>query len=338
MKKILITGGAGFIGCHVILELLKSDFDIYVVDNFSRSSIENLNAIKKLTNRDVKYSKIDIRDYKRLKDVFLKFSPDVVLHLAGFKSVEESTLDPLLYYDNNINTSINLLKVMEEVDCYNLVFSSSATIYGNPKYLPYDEIHPKSPHNPYGETKFIIENMLISWSKINKKRKIVSLRYFNPAGAHKSGLFGEDLFTKTSNLMPSICKVIIGLQDKLNIYGNDYSTNDGTAERDFIHILDLSNAHVRALKYCGKKGSSNFEAFNIGCGKPFSVLKLVRLFEEVSKKKIEINFTKRRKGDLPIFWSNSDFAKKTLNWKPIHSHVDMCKDTWNYLNVRFKGK
>ena len=338
MKNILITGGAGYIGCHVVLELLKFDFNIYIVDNFSRSTIDNLKNIENLTNKKIEFSNVDLRDYKSLKKIFFKFSPEIILHLAGFKSVEESTFNPLLYYDNNINSTLNLLRLMDEFRCENLVFSSSATIYGNPHYLPYDEDHPKFPENPYGETKLFIEKILSSWSKCSKNRKVISLRYFNPVGAHKSGLIGEDLSVKTSNLMPSICKVLLGKQKKLNIYGNNYSTEDGTAERDFIHILDLANAHVCALKFCYDSNyiiDKHFEAFNIGYGKSFSVLKLVKLFEEVSKKKININFSEKRSGDLPIFWANSDFAQHKLNWKPTHTYREICEDTWNYLNVKF---
>lgn len=329
--KIIITGGAGFIGLHLIEKLLMLNYEILVIDNFSTSNQNDLKKVELITNKKVNFYNLNIVKTSELTKIFQNFSPNIVVHLAGFKYVNESVTKPILYYENNVSGTISLLRAMENVDCNNILFSSSATVYGIPEYLPYDEKHPKKPTNPYGNTKWIIEKMLMDWCFSDSKRKALSLRYFNPIGAHKSKLIGEKYNENILNIMPSICNVINGKQKELNIYGYDYDTKDGTAERDYIHILDLINAHTRAIEYF-KKLNSGFDAFNIGTNKTLSVLQLVRLFEKISCSKIPIKFKQKRVGDLPKFWANPKKAMNKLNWKAQYSHDDMCLDTWNYIN------
>lgn len=329
--KIVVTGGAGYIGLHIIEKLLTLNHEILVIDNFVTSNQNDLRKVEIITNKKINIFPLDIKKTNHLITILKNFNPNVIIHLAGYKYVSESIKKPIIYYENNVTSTISLLRAMEEVNCNNIIFSSSATVYGIPKYLPYDEEHPKNPTNPYGNSKWMIENILMDWCKGFKNRKALSLRYFNPVGAHKSKLIGEKYKENEFNIMPSICKVIAGKKKQLNIFGNDYDTNDGTAERDYIHILDLTNAHILAIEYL-KKINSGYEAFNIGTNKTLSVLQLVQLFEKISGSKIPIKFKPKRKGDLAKFWTNPKKAVSKLKWNPKYSHEEMCLDTWNYIN------
>ena len=345
MKTILVTGGTGFIGSHVCLSLIHSKYRVVIVDSNINSSELSLKRVKKildqnyLTNYEIDFKKGDIRDEKFLRNLFeqeieKKHPIDGVIHLAGLKSVEESIKDPLLYWDNNVGGTFNLLKIMKLFNCKSIVFSSSATIYGNTKINPIKESFEIKPFNPYGHTKASIEYVLDSIFKSSKDDwKIANLRYFNPIGAHESGLIGEDPINKPNNLFPYICYVANGKYEKLNIYGSDWPTSDGTGIRDYIHVMDLADAHICALNYL-LDNNSQILSLNIGTGIGTSVLELVETFQEVNKIKIPYQFCKRRPGDVPILIADNSMASSLLKWKPKRDIKQMSKDgwKWRYLN------
>ena len=275
--KILITGGAGYIGSHTLVEVIKADHQVVVVDNLTNGHAEAVERVSKLTRTDIQLAVGDIRDKSFLEGIFTEFAPDAVIHFAGLKAVGESVENPLPYYDVNVNGSRVLLEVMESHDCNKIAFSSSATVYGQPQYLPYDENHPVAPVNPYGRTKLMVEQMLRDWSAAHTERSALSLRYFNPVGAHPSGLMGEDPLGWPNNLMPFIAQVAIGTRSELQIFGDNYETRDGTGERDYLHVVDLAKAHVLSLT--ALENQRGHDIINIGTGRGVTVKEMVKAFE-----------------------------------------------------------
>jgi UDP-glucose 4-epimerase len=326
--KILVTGGAGYIGSHACIELLESGFEVMVIDSLVNGNIEAITRVQEITNKKIIFIESCLSNYDLIKNHITEFSPVSIIHFAGLKAVNESVIDPINYYFNNVLGTINLLKVMDIVGIKNIIFSSSATVYGTPSYLPYDESHPLNPVNPYGNTKLAVEKILEDWSKADKKNKAVSLRYFNPIGAHNSSRIGEDPRGVPRNIMPFITQVAIGKRPFLNIFGNDYKTRDGTCERDFVDVNELARAHICAVK--NVKDFNNFECFNIGSGYGITVLELVNSFEKATGIKIPIKFSGRRAGDLPSFYASCIKANNLLKWKHSSTPEEMCNSNWKW--------
>ena len=335
--KVLVTGGAGYIGSHTCVELLQAGHEVFVIDNLSNGHEAALDRIRLITNRELQFTNADIRDANALDNIFNTFKPEAVIHFAGLKAVGESIANPLKYYEVNVGGSISLLTAMSKAECNNIVFSSSATVYGKPEYLPYDEEHPTDPVNPYGRTKLIIENMIKDWTKVDTKRKGTVLRYFNPVGAHESGQIGEEPIGIPNNLMPYIAQVADGRREYLNIFGNDYETADGTGARDYIHVVDLALAHIGALN---QSKLDKFEILNIGGGESTTVLELIKSFEDTSGVPIKSKYLPLRKGDLAAFWADSSKAFEKTSWKPERNIKNICEDTWRWhkLNPIGYGK
>ena len=334
--KVLVTGGAGYIGSHTCLKLLRSGYDVQVVDNLDNGNVEALTRVKRLSNRDLAFTECDVRDVNSLDKVFAEFQPDAVIHFAGLKAVEESSAQPALYYDVNVGGTATLLSAMERARCDKIVFSSSATVYGEPHYLPCDENHPRSPINPYGRTKLIGENLLQDWSCAKPlSRHAVALRYFNPVGADPSGEIGEDPNDIPNNLMPFISQVAVSRRDYLQVFGNDYDTVDGTGVRDYIHVVDLACAHVAAVDYIQELAP--FEAINIGTGNGISVLQMVSEFEQQSSKKINYQIAPRRPGDAAEVWADVSKAKRMIRFQAKFGVSEMCSDTWRWQSSNPDG-
>lgn len=325
--KILVTGGLGYIGSHTVVELCKNNYDVVIIDNLSNSKIDVCDKLKKITGREITFYKGDVCDKNLLDDIFKKEKIDAVIHFAGYKAVGESVLKPLKYYRNNIDSTLSLLEIMEKYEVYNLVFSSSATVYGNPKTLPIDEDFPLSTTNPYGTTKLFIENILSDIYKANSKWNIAILRYFNPIGAHKSGLIGEDPNGIPNNLMPYIVKVACNQLPVLSIFGSDYNTIDGTGVRDYIHVCDLARGHVLAIE----KGLHGLNYYNLGTGKGTSVLELVNAFEKVNGIKVNKKIVARRPGDIDACFANTKKAYEELGFETLYDIDDMCRDAYNFV-------
>ena len=327
--SILLAGGAGYIGSHTAVELIKAGYDVVIVDNYDNSCPEVINRIERITGtRPITYE-ADVIDTEAMRQVFSENEIDVVIHFAGLKAVGESVDKPIKYYRNNIDTTLTLLEVMEEYDCKNIVFSSSATVYGEDAPVPYIESMGRGKcTNPYGWTKHMMEQILSDAANAREEMSVVILRYFNPIGADASGLIGEDPQGIPNNLMPYVSQVAVGRREKLTIFGNDYPTPDGTCRRDYIHVSDLADGHVKAVGYAMK--NNGVEIFNMGTGTPYSVLEIVNAFENANGVKIAYEFGERRKGDLPECWANLDKAKGILGWKAKRNLVDMCRDTWNW--------
>ena len=347
-NKILVTGGAGYIGSHTCIALHQAGYDIVVYDNLSNSSIEAINRASKLAGQPIEFIEGDIRDAKLLRQVFAEHDFFGVIHFAGLKAVGESVAKPLLYYNNNVSGTITLLEVMAEANVKNLVFSSSATVYGDPEVLPIDETSPRSCTNPYGQSKLTVEHILEDLAATNDGWNLIPLRYFNPVGAHPSGKIGEDPNDIPNNLMPYISQVAVGKLEKLSIFGNDYPTVDGTGVRDFIHVTDLAQGHVAALNYLqqqvssdkdssGKNSSVGFLPINLGTGKGTSVLELVTAFSEVSGQDISYQFVARRAGDIASCYASADNAKDLLGWEAKLSITEMCQDTWRWQSMNPDG-
>ncbi|MBE6154775.1 MAG: UDP-glucose 4-epimerase GalE [Firmicutes bacterium] len=330
MKTIFITGGAGYIGSHTAVELLESGYKIIVADNFYNSNINSIENIKKITGKDFNFYEIDICNKAELQKVFKDNEIDAVIHFAGYKAVGESVANPLMYYRNNIDSTLSLLEVMQEFDCKKLVFSSSATVYGEPEKLPLDENCRLMTTNPYGSTKLYIEGILKDLYTSNNEWGISILRYFNPVGAHKSGLIGESPNGIPNNLMPYIVKVANKEISHLNIFGNDYSTKDGTGVRDYIHVIDLAKGHVKSLDKLFRDESC-LDVFNLGTGNGYSVLELVNTFIKVNNVEIPYQIVERRPGDIAECYADPSNAKENLKWKAELSLEDMCKDAWHYI-------
>ena len=327
MKKLLLTGGCGYIGSHTCVELLQKGYNVVIYDNLSNSSEKIVGLIEQITGRSVVFIKGDLLDYRLLDKTFKAEKFDAVIHFAGLKAVGESVEKPLLYYENNVCGTVNLLKSMIKHNVKTIVFSSSATVYGNPKSLPIYEDFPTSPTNPYGETKLMIEKMLADVCKSKKDFTAVILRYFNPVGAHESGLIGENPVGIPNNLAPYVAQVAAGKRPKLHVFGDDYATPDGTGVRDYIHVTDLSLGHVAALEKIKEPG---FHVFNLGTGKGTSVLELVRAYEKACGKKIPYEIAPRRAGDIAECYANCDKAKKILGWTAKRNINDMCRSMHKY--------
>lgn len=335
MGKILVTGGAGFIGSHTCVELLNAGYDIVVMDNFCNSKPEALNRIKKITGKDFAFYEADMLDYAATDKIFAEQDIDSVIHFAGLKAVGESCAKPLEYYHNNIDGTITLLRVMREHGCKKIVFSSSATVYGMNNPIPYIETYPTSATNPYGYTKVMIEQILTDISKADSEWSVALLRYFNPIGAHESGLIGENPNGIPNNLMPYIAQVAVGKLPCLNVFGDDYDTVDGTGVRDYIHVVDLARGHLCAVKYVMEHTGT--EAVNLGTGKGTSVLELVHAFEKACGKEIAYKITDRRPGDIAVCYANTDKAKKVFGWEAEYGIDKMCEDSWNFTKNNPNG-
>lgn len=333
--KVLVTGGAGYIGSHTCLELLAAGHDVFVVDNLHNGHVAALEQVQRLSNRNLEFLELDIRDSGALVRVLGSFRPETVIHFAALKSVFESVQEPLKYYQNNVHGSFCLLDAMERAGCEKIVFSSSATVYGNPVYLPYDEYHPLQPVNPYGRTKLMVEEVLRDWAVRGAGRRATALRYFNPVGAHPSGRIGEDPRGTPNNLMPFVSQVAVGRRDKLRVFGNDYDTRDGTGLRDYIHVVDLARAHCASIEK--QDDLQPFEAINIGTGSGSTVLEVIETFERVSRSKIAYEFAERRPGDLAACWADASKASERLDWSAEHSLYSMCADTWRWQRLFPRG-
>ncbi|MEY9867473.1 UDP-glucose 4-epimerase [Peribacillus sp. B2I2] len=325
---ILVTGGAGFIGSHTCIELLNDGNEIIVVDNFSNSNPESLNRVCRITGKSIKIYHLDLLDLESLEEVFLVNQIEAVIHFAGLKAVGESVQDSLKYYKNNIATTIIICELMQKYSVKNLVFSSSATVYGLPDTVPISEGFPLKAINPYGRTKLMIEEILQDLYISDNEWSITILRYFNPIGAHESGMIGEDPSGTPNNLMPYITKVAVGQLNVLNIFGNDYPTIDGTGVRDYIHVVDLAIGHVLALDKTLK--STGVKIYNLGTGKGYSVLEVVSAFESATGVKIPIKITNPRPGDAAICYADPKKAEKELNWKAKKGIIEMCEDSWRW--------
>ena len=335
MKKVLVTGGAGYIGSHTVLLLLEAGYEVVVLDNLSNSSEESLRRVQTLTGRELTFIKGDIRDGECLDTLFSDHDIASVIHFAGLKAVGESVAQPLRYYDCNVVGTIRLLEAMDRAGVQRLVFSSSATVYGDPASVPIREDSPLCATNPYGATKLHIENMLRDLYRADNRWGLVLLRYFNPVGAHESGKIGEDPAGIPNNLMPYIAQVAVGKRDKLTVFGSDYPTKDGTGVRDYIHVMDLAAGHLAALEFLEANGG--LETVNLGTGKGYSVLEMVSAFEQASGKEITYELSERRPGDVAICFSDPQRAKERLGWEAKHGIGDMCRDHWAWQSANPNG-
>lgn len=332
--KILVTGGAGYIASHTNVLLLEKGYDVVVVDNLSNSCKISVDRVEKLTGKKIAFYEGDCRDEALLDRIFTEHKIDAVIHFAGLKAVGESCRLPLLYYDNNMNSNIVLTRVMAKHGCKKIVFSSSATVYGVPKTLPLTEECPLSVTNPYGATKLLGEQFFSDIQRSDKEWHVMLLRYFNPVGAHESGQIGEDPQGIPNNLMPYVAQVAVGKLPYLNVFGNDYPTPDGTGVRDYIHVVDLAEAHIKALEHIDEH---EIGIFNIGTGVGYSVLDMVKAFEKACGHKIAYKFAPRRSGDVAECYANCDKAKKYLGFTAKHNLEDMCRDLWNWQSKNPKG-
>jgi len=343
-ETILVTGGAGYIGSHTCVELLSNDYNVVVVDNLSNSSEVALKRVEEITERTLTFYEGDVRDRELLSKVFKEHTIGAVIHFAGLKAVGESCQMPLEYYDNNINSTLALCQEMVKANVKNLVFSSSATVYGDPETLPLTEDMPLSATNPYGRSKLIIEEMLRDLPEADRINQsdilwsVILLRYFNPVGSHKSGRIGEDPKDIPNNLMPFISQVAVGRRDTLSVFGNDYDTVDGTGVRDYIHVVDLAKGHVAAVdNLLNSQSISGVEAINLGTGAGTSVLELVNAFATVNGVKVPYQITARRPGDIAACYANASKAETLLNWKTELSIEDMVRDTWHWQSSNPDG-
>lgn len=335
MSTILVTGGAGYIGSHTCLELLDEGHDVIVVDNLHNSKKEALEKVKELAGRDLIFYKADLLDRNQLNKIFDEHKIDSVIHFAGYKAVGESVRIPLAYYDNNITGTLHLCEVMQDHGVKNLVFSSSATVYGDPNTVPIKEDMSLTATNPYGRTKLFIEDILRDLHTADEDWNIALLRYFNPVGAHESGIIGEDPNDIPNNLMPYITQVAVGKLEQLSVFGDDYPTEDGTGVRDYIHVVDLAIGHLKALdKLTSDPG---MVAYNLGTGKGYSVLDVVKAFEEASEREIPYQITDRRPGDAAICYADPSKAEQELGWKAERDLLTMCRDSWRWQSQNPKG-
>ncbi|MFK8059673.1 MAG: UDP-glucose 4-epimerase GalE [Polaribacter sp.] len=330
-NKILVTGGCGYIGSHTVVKLIENNFEVTILDDLSNSQKSVVDSIKEITGTKPYFLKCDLKNLKHLENI-LKYHKgfDAIIHFAAHKAVGESVQHPLKYYQNNLTGLINLLVCAKKHNINNLIFSSSATVYGNPESLPISEKNKtQRPFSPYGNSKKIAEEIIEDFTNTSKGFSAISLRYFNPIGAHKSGLIGELPTGIPNNLMPYITQTAIGLREKLMVYGNDYSTKDGTPIRDYIHVEDLANAHVKALsRLLNKNQETSFEIMNLGTGNGFSVLEVIKTFEEVTQQKLKYEITNRRSGDVPKLYADAKLAEEKLNWKAVKTLDEMIKSSW----------
>lgn len=327
--SVLVTGGAGYIGSHTVVELINAGYDVVIIDNMVNSCKESIKRMEEITGKIIPCFEIDLLNKEALNAIFQKHNFSIVVHLAGLKAVGESCDLPLLYYKNNVGSTLNLLEVMKENGVYNIVFSSSATVYGIPQELPINESHPQgSCTNPYGQTKYFIEVILRDLSKTDKKWNMILLRYFNPVGAHKSGKIGEDPNGIPNNLMPFVAQVAIGRRSELKVFGNDYDTPDGTGVRDYIHVVDLALGHVAAVNKVEE--NCGYKVYNLGTGCGYSVLDMIKAFEKASGKSIPYKVVDRRAGDIASCYSDASLAAKEMGWKAKYGLDEMCQDLWNW--------
>lgn len=334
--SILLTGGTGFIGSHTAVEVINSGDDIVIADDLSNSEASVVDRIQKITGTKPVFYEIDVSDAEALNRIFEEQEIDAVIHFAGFKAVGESAEKPLKYYRNNLDTTLTLLESMKKHACKRTIFSSSATVYSLVEAVPFtEESGPLGCTNPYGWTKSMIEQILSDTAIANSELSVVLLRYFNPIGAHESGLIGEDPQGIPNNLMPFISQVAVGRRPKLTVFGGDYDTPDGTCRIDYIHVMDLAEGHVKAIEYAAE--NKGVEIFNLGTGTPYSVLEIIDAFERNNDVKIPYEIGEKREGDLPEFWANADKAKKVLGWEAKRSLDDMCGDSWNWQNKNPNG-
>lgn len=327
MPTILVTGGCGYIGSHTVLELLNKNYDVVVVDNFSNSSFESIRRVQKITGKEVTFYEADIRDSVAMEKIFASHKFDAVIHFAAFKAVGESCRLPLKYYENNISGTVSLLQVMEKYNVKKIIFSSSATVYGDPERLPLDENCRLSTTNPYGSTKLMMEMIMQDLYKADKAWNIILLRYFNPVGAHESGLIGEDPKGIPNNLMPFVAQVASGKLSCINVFGNDYDTPDGTGVRDYIHVVDLALGHIAAIEHCNDSG---VHIYNLGTGHGYSVLDMIHAFEKACGKKLPYKICERRPGDIATCYAAPDKAKKELCWEAKFGIEEMCASQWKW--------
>ena len=333
--KILVTGGSGYIGSHTVLELLEAGYDTVVLDNLCNSSEESLNRVEQITGKKVTFYKADIRDHEAMDKIFADEKPEAVIHFAGLKAVGESVQKPLMYYDNNIAGTVTLLNVMKEYGCKKIVFSSSATVYGKPASVPIREDFPLSVTNPYGRTKLMIEKILGDVYTADNSWDIILLRYFNPIGAHESGLIGEDPDGIPNNLLPYVAKVAVGRLEKVNVFGDDYDTPDGTGVRDYIHIVDLAKGHVKAIEKIAQ--NPGLKVYNLGTGNGYSVLDIIHAFSKACGHEIPYVIAPRRAGDIDMCYADPQKAYEELNWKAEYNLDKMCEDTWRWQSQNPDG-
>lgn len=326
--SVLVTGGAGYIGTHTLIELLASDQEVIIVDNLSNSNEIALERVKSISGKSLTFYHGDVRDSTLLDSIFEKHKIGSVIHFAGLKAVGESVAKPLKYYDNNVSGTVILCEAMAKANVKNLVFSSSATVYGDPASLPIDESFPRSATNPYGQSKLMVEHILEDLAKADEEWNIAILRYFNPVGAHESGLIGEDPNDIPNNLMPFISQVAVGKLECLSVFGSDYNTHDGTGVRDYIHVVDLARGHLKALDKLNTK--PGLVIYNLGTGQGYSVLDMVKAFERSSDKAISYKLIERRPGDIAACYANPDKAANELNWKATHTLEDMTLSSWRW--------
>lgn len=334
--KILLTGGTGYIGSHTAVALLEAGHEVLLADNLSNSKAEVVARIKSVTGRDAEFHQLDLCNYEDLLALFKRAGAEAVIHFAGLKAVGESVAEPLRYYQNNLVSSMNLCRALLATGMDQLVFSSSATVYGEPESVPISETAPAlDASSPYGRTKLFIERILEDVARANPALKVALLRYFNPAGAHASGMMGEDPTGMPNNLLPYVCQVAVGRRERLTIFGDDYPTRDGTCIRDYIHVMDLAAGHEAALDYL--QGAEGLEIFNLGTGEGHTVLELVKTFEEANQVVINRELGARRPGDVPASYTDPARAQKTLKWRAQRSLTDICQDAWNWQRQNPEG-
>ncbi|MCD7807615.1 MAG: UDP-glucose 4-epimerase GalE [Lachnospiraceae bacterium] len=333
---ILVTGGAGFIGSHTVVELQNAGYDVVVVDNLCNSSEKSLKRVEAITGKPVPFYQADILDRDALEEIFTKEEITCCIHFAGLKAVGESVAKPWEYYHNNISGTLTLVDVMRKHNCKNIIFSSSATVYGDPAVIPITEECPKgSCTNPYGWTKSMLEQILTDMQKADPEWNVILLRYFNPIGAHKSGMIGENPNGIPNNLMPYITQVAVGKRAELGVFGNDYDTPDGTGVRDYIHVVDLALGHVKALKKIEEK--AGLKIYNLGTGVGYSVLDVVKNFEKATGVKIPYSITPRRAGDIAVCYADAAKAKEELGWEAQYGILEMCEDSWRWQSLNPNG-
>ena len=334
--KILVTGGAGYIGSHTCVELLNAGYEVVILDNLYNASEKAVDRIKEITGKDLTFYKADILDKEAMDKIFADEKPDCVIHFAGLKAVGESVSKPLEYYQNNITGTLNLCEVMRKNGCTNIIFSSSATVYGNPAFIPITEECPKgTPTNPYGWTKWMIEQILTDLHTADPEWNVILLRYFNPIGAHKSGLIGEDPKGIPNNLLPYVAQVAIGKLQSVGVVGNDYDTPDGTGVRDYIHVVDLAVGHVKAINKI--KENPGVKVYNLGTGKGYSVLDVIKAFGKACGHDVPYVIKDRRPGDIATCYSDASLAKKELGWEAQYGIDEMCADSWKWQSMNPNG-
>lgn len=333
--RVLVTGGAGYIGSHTVVELMGQGHDVAIVDNFDNGSPVALERVRELTNGDMQVHEADIRDTRAITDIAAAFRPEAVIHFAGLKAVGESAERPVDYYDVNVAGTLSLLRGMEAAGCGRIIFSSTATVYGEPDYLPYDEAHPIRPISPYARSKVMVEQILADWSAAMPDRAALVLRYFNPVGAHPSGRIGEDPQGVPNNLMPFLAQVATGARDRLRIFGEDYDTRDGTGIRDYIHVVDLARAHVAAVDRT--QGANGCEIYNIGTGRGYSVREMHAVFSRVVGRDLPVEVVARRPGDVAEMSADCGLARDRLGWSAQLGLDDMVESVWNWQSANPHG-